>query len=228
MNTNSIDLLGVSESWLTADVPDSFIDIPGYNLFRADSPDNIRKHGVAVFVAKKYKVSQVPTFISNALVVYFHDFDLYVLNVYRPPSNNMADNDDLVNFILNFCDSREVLVLGDFNLPSLKWNIPDILQAYVSPLDLLFYNAFCSAGLTQVVVEPTIYPSGNILDLTFYSSEDRFGHCTVFPPFSRCSHCPVLVSYVFQNCSTAHNSCTVKESVRLWTKAKYDLIRRSY
>ena len=50
LNTNSVDFLGVSESWLTDDTPDSFINIPGYNIFRADCPENIRKHGVAVYI----------------------------------------------------------------------------------------------------------------------------------------------------------------------------------
>ena len=45
-----VDILGISETWLTSDVPDSFVSIGGYHLVRSDNPSLVKKHGVAVYI----------------------------------------------------------------------------------------------------------------------------------------------------------------------------------
>ena len=51
----------------------------------------------------------------------------------------------------------------------------------ILPIDELFMDTFAQLGLTQVVEEPTIYPSGNLLDLVLLSHAERLGDCVVLP-----------------------------------------------
>ena len=42
--------LGISETWLTPDTTDASLSILSYSLLRADSPSDVRKHGVAFYI----------------------------------------------------------------------------------------------------------------------------------------------------------------------------------
>jgi hypothetical protein len=49
------------------------------------------------------------------------DVSGWIQSVYRPPSYSHIQNEALVDLVLDFCEGREVIVLGDFNIPSLVW-----------------------------------------------------------------------------------------------------------
>ena len=83
----------------------------------------------------------------------------------------------------------------------------------------LFFNCFISLGLTQWVVEPTYYLSGNILDLILTTSEDNIGEVKVFPPFPNCDHCPVYCTYVCQYDPPLDHTYS-----RSWHKGDYNSI----
>ena len=52
LDSFNIDILGISESWLTPSIPSSFISISHYDFIRSDSPDSVKKHGVLVYIKK--------------------------------------------------------------------------------------------------------------------------------------------------------------------------------
>ena len=64
---------------------DSFISIINYDLTRADSPSNLRKHGIAMYIKNdlKYEILQVD--VPNVVVINFISYGLNVMTVYRPP-----------------------------------------------------------------------------------------------------------------------------------------------
>ena len=113
--------------------------------------------------------------------------------VYRPPSNTVAQDDDLTNAILTFCNGKEIVLMGDFNLPTLKWD-GDIFRS--SSSDLRFLDCFTNLGLTQWVKQPTFLSSGNILDIVLTSEEDRIDNVEVLPPFPKCGH-SLFASVIF-------------------------------
>ena len=88
--------------------------------------------------------------------------------------------------------------MGDFNLPSLRWTA-DMFNNYILPTDRLFLDAFTEAGLTQVVQDPTIFPSNNVLDLCLVTDEERIVTCDVLQPFPGCCHGVVKIQYTFQD-----------------------------
>ena len=47
------------------------------------------------------------------------ELDVYVLAIYRPPSSSLDQDENLRSFLSDVCDGKEVIILGDFNFPSL-------------------------------------------------------------------------------------------------------------
>ena len=225
LQSQNIDVLGISETWLVSEVSDSFISIPGYNLIRADSPSGIRKHGVALYIKVNIQFDFISVTIPNVIVIFLPYYKLYVITIYRPPSYTDIENALLLNFISVFCSDKEVVLQGDFNLPSLHWDLEDLLSVYISPVDLDFLNVFSILGLNQMIKESTIYPSGNILDLFLCSDVDRVGSSELLPPFPRCCHCIVKVSYLFQDFRNSNESMLGTPD-RLWSMGKYGMLGR--
>ena len=48
-----MQVLGVSETWLTTAVADSFVALSNYRIERKDNPSLIEKHGVSVYIRSK-------------------------------------------------------------------------------------------------------------------------------------------------------------------------------
>ena len=196
MISQELSVLVVCETWLTAETPSSFVDLPGFNFFRSDSGDGIRKHGVGMYVSAKLTSSEVEVAMKNVLIVYLEEWSIYLVAVYRPPSYLENDNECLISFLSEYCYGRNVILLGDFNLPSIKWSEEYTLNGYVNPLDMRFYETFLECGLVQWIRDSTFVTSGNTLDLIFTSEIDSVGQYEIFPPFPNCHHSPVVISYL--------------------------------
>lgn len=221
LEENNIDIFGICESWLLPDIPDSFVSIGNFNISRADSKSNSRKHGVCVFIKSHISHICINTCCDNVCAIHLLAYNLYIIVIYRPPSNSSEDNQALLNFLLDFCPGKEILLLGDFNLPLLNWKSKAVLSAKYPPLHQSFINCFISLGLHQWIDTPTYISSGNILDLAFTSERDRVGEVEVGNPLPNCGHCPVILTYYFQSGVTTENVDLPKRS---WHRAKYNKI----
>ena len=220
MKENKIDILGISETWLISEVTDSFVSIENYVILRSNDPSSSRKHGVATYIKNDIRFEKIECELKNIIIIKLLDSDIYVITVYRPPSYNASENRLLILFLQEFCTDREVVLQGDFNLPTLRWENEEPAGRYVSPLDLTFMELFADLGLTQVVCEPTNFPSGNTIDLCFLSHHERLGSISVLPPLPACSHGLVLVQYTFQR----HVSSNSNPNKCIWAKGKYSQI----
>ena len=65
---------------------------------------------------------------------------IFVIMVYRPPSNSSEYNEYLSQFILNFSFDREVILIGDFNLPSIIGVIFHPFQSHFKPTTQTFVD----------------------------------------------------------------------------------------
>ena len=143
MRDNDLDVLAVGETWLTADVPSSYIAVVGYEVVRGDTNSRVRKHGVCMYVRHGVRFEEQTVSIPNVVAVHLLDFDLWILAVYRPPSYSSEENSQVIDMVLEFCEGREAVVLGDFNLPTLRWCCGGIVQpGYVNPNDAAFWSVF--------------------------------------------------------------------------------------
>ena len=129
LQTNNIDICGICESWLDADVPTDAVDIDGYICYRRDRNDGRRCGGVACYVRADlpfslvqpvdevnveslwllYRQPRMPRSMSHIL------FGV----VYHPPnavchvtSTHIVDN---VDAVIRQHPSAGVLIAGDFN-----------------------------------------------------------------------------------------------------------------
>ena len=55
------DIICISETYLDSSVDDKTIEIPGYNLFRADYPNNQKKRGVCLYFKENLCLRQIET-----------------------------------------------------------------------------------------------------------------------------------------------------------------------
>ena len=57
LHSERLDILCISETWLSEDVLDAVLIVPGYRLFRCDRPGGRRGGGVAILVSSDLRVS---------------------------------------------------------------------------------------------------------------------------------------------------------------------------
>ena len=216
-----ISVLGICETWLVDSCPSSFVEVRGFELFRGDVIGTIRKHGTAIYVKKDLKPVPFNVGIPNLAVVFLPTLVLYIISIYRPPSYNEEQNLQLRLFLLEFCLDKEVVILGDFNLPSLKWSCPNPISGYVSPVDMSCFDTFSLLGLDQLVSEATFALSSNIIDLVLVSEKESVVHVFLLPPLPGCHHSPVICDYSWAGARVMNDEVSFR---RLWHKGRYDEI----
>ena len=72
--------------------------------------------------------------------------------VYRPLSNSSGDNNHLSQFIWNFSVDREVILIGDFNLPSINWGNVHPFHGHFELTTQAFFD-LVSSDLSQWVTK---------------------------------------------------------------------------
>ncbi|XP_043243189.1 uncharacterized protein LOC122392429 [Amphibalanus amphitrite] len=217
------DIMCITETHLLPSISSSIVDIPGYTLLRHDVCGHVQKHGVCCYIQNRLSIDHIIQPLPNLLSFRLSSLNTFVLVVYRPPSNSPDSNDRLNQFILHFCCGKEVIVLGDFNLPGIDWPIQ---VSHCPPLERMFLDTFLSLGLHQWISEPTYPRSGNILDLIFTSEADRIGSLDIMAPLPGCDHCAISFDYIF-DASPSLNSVpghTIPQ--RAWHRGKYQAANR--
>ena len=168
LKLNDLSILGISETHLLPSITNSFVEVPGYTLIRNDTVSTNAKHGVLCYIHHSLKPHMVTYPCTNCLSFEIPAYDLLIIVAYRPPSNPPESNHALIDAAVALSVGRAVILMGDFNLPSLRWDLLPLSTHYILPTDQLFLDCFDSLGLTQWVCEPTYPRSGNILDLFFH------------------------------------------------------------
>ena len=217
-DAREIDLFCMCETWLNSAVSDSVVSIPGYNIFRSDSPSGSRKHGVGIYVKDSVKVGRVVKDFGNTLSLYLSAFDVWIVIVYRPPSYTYEENVQLLSFLELFCQGKELILLGDFNLPNIDWTGESPVTR--SHLEGRFVEFFVLAGLTQWVHEPTFLRSSNILDLVLTTELDRLNNISFLPPLPGCGHVAIGFDYTFDFFNEVHRFR------RNWYRADFPAMNR--
>ena len=119
---NELSLLDIYETWLTADVVTSHVDLPGFHFFRCNIQGRAHKHGVGLYMNLDLDVVEVNVGLPNVFVVNFFSWNAYVIVVHCPSSFGTSENVAFIQSLVDFCVGKDVIVVGDFKLPSLHWN----------------------------------------------------------------------------------------------------------
>ena len=225
---HQLKLVCVTESHLTSEVLSPFVAIPNFTLLRNDVEGTVHKHGVCAYVHEEILVDNVSYPANNVLMFRLLIFNVFIIIVYRPPSYNASQNEQLAILLENITTGKECVVLGDFNLPNVNWHSTDVLPdtSSVPPLEARFLDAFNSVGLVQWVTEPTYPRSGNTLDLLFTTEADCVGKVEVLEPLPGCDHCLVLFEYLWEgeglSKAEAHHPkffCGIKANIAIYVKS---------
>ena len=182
------DIIMISETWLSTDVPDSHLMLNKYSIFRQDRDNGNNRHG-GVMVAVLHDLN--PLRVSGASDHEICFVDVTMDNesirlgvVYRPPSASPATSSALYQEIARYVNvNMNVYLAGDINLPLIDWS--DYIGC--SQNDNLFIDFVNENGLYQHVSDPT--RDNNILDLVLSNCETSLCNVAVHETFSQSDHC---------------------------------------
>jgi len=202
-------MLFITESWLSADATNELLaDNKLFSIYRKDRTIK-RGGGVIGLVSARFHSHPVPIptkfdsveIVAFSVVTALGSFRFII--VYRPPEYNQQGREYMVLLTecLEFlCQTKDtVLLLGDFNLAHINWNLMDSPEDSISSKFLEFCIHF---GLTQFVSEPT--HDKNILDLVLSNDQLIISDMSVGTPFSSSDHCAVQFNLLL----TPHESCS--------------------
>ena len=186
-NKSTINL--IVESWLTDDVPNSFINIgDNYLIFRLDRPTP--GGGVLAYIDKSVPVSRLPNLEEAGKEVLWlllkphrspRPFSaIIVVTVYYPPGQSVEKEHEMISYLTDGLDkvlhsrpSTGIIIAGDFN----KLNLRRLCNRF---------------NLKKMVSTPT--RGNNILDQILTNMADLYLPAKHLPPLGRSDHQCLLLS----------------------------------
>nr|VZI21116.1 unnamed protein product [Spirometra erinaceieuropaei] len=198
----SPDVLAVTETWLSGNISDNEVALPGHQIYRRDR-EHRQGGGIVVYVNEGLAVSDNTTkFACNTEAIWLAikatgSPSLDVLSVYRSPRTNRIADTQLLEQLVKFSSRSNIMIMGDFNAPGTNWNT---LQASgpKSAFDYRLLSKTLNACLTQHVMFPTRTREGqraNCLDLVFTKSPDSLDEINSMPPLGRSDHVVLMWDY---------------------------------
>nr|VZI48449.1 unnamed protein product [Spirometra erinaceieuropaei] len=198
----SPDVLAITETWLSGNISDSQVALPGYQIYRRDR-EHRQGGGIVVYVNEGLAVSENTTkFACGTEAIWLTTKAtgspcLGVLTVYRPPRTDQIADTQLLEQLEKLSSRPNIMIMGDFNAPGTNWNT---LQASGPKwaFDYRLLNKTLKASLTQHVMFPTRTREGqraNCLDLVFTKTPDSIDDITSMPPFGRSDHVMLMWDY---------------------------------
>lgn len=226
MYNENCDCIFITESWLHSGICDGVIDPRDeYYIMRKDRYSH-KGGGVCVLVKRCFSVIQVVIADKYAsLEVMGIDFigikpKLQIFAVYRPPYYDV----DAVLYMqtlidcLSECMSDKCcnVVLGDFILPRLNWNL---LSGPRDSLHIPFIDFVSKYGLAQLINFPTRGES--ILDVLLTNIEQIVAGINCLPPIGCSDHAILEFSLILPKLTVTHNDYVAGYKY-MWHRADYD------
>ena len=115
-----LDIICISETYLDSTVYDKTIEIKGYNLIKADYPNNQKKGGVCLYFKGNLCLRQID-------ISYFSECLLCQININNKKAISLFYIDLLVTILDKIlCDVKQLgstflITLDDFNAKSITW-----------------------------------------------------------------------------------------------------------
>lgn len=184
----NLDIVGITETWLTASVLSSEVSIEGYTLLRKDRNDanKTRGGGVALYINDEITIVEredlyEQLFPESVWCTVISKKEKTLIGVcYRAP-DSLNINDDALYLLINRASRDNVVIMGDFNFPELKWdNMNNMIENHP------FINCLNDNFLEQIVREPT--RAKNFLDLILSSDANFVQNVSVGEPFVSSDH----------------------------------------
>lgn len=174
VTTKNLDVVCITETWLTASTKDNELAPHKFNIYRCDR--DTRGGGILIAICKK---------IPSRAILISHEVELLVIEVfispklligcvYIPPScpDNYLSNID--SAIRNLNLANDFILCGDYNCPDVDW----LTMSATSSTSMHLCAISFEYNLVQLVRNPT-HSQGNCLDLILTNCPDRFSEVDV-------------------------------------------------
>nr|VZI31187.1 unnamed protein product [Spirometra erinaceieuropaei] len=175
----SPDIVSLTETWMSENVDDRELVLPGFQLFRRDRRER-QGGGVVTYVKHGLLVSEkTEQFACSAETIWLTirvpgSHSLEVLTVYRPPRSDPEADARLLEELGRFSLRLDVLIMGDFNAPLIDWS-----SLYARGPELAFDRRFLDMALRSFLTQHVLFPTraregqqSNCLDLVLTKSMD--------------------------------------------------------
>ena len=224
------NILTLTETWLSDNVSDGEISIPGFSLIRQDSSRG-RAGGVIVYFDASLPPPVIlttdPIPLVDSLWIKFQLSEAATLLlgvVYRPPQCTAIESQTMVNqmrVLAETCPFTHLLITGDFNAPSVDWQ-------RASSSDESFgqqlVNLLSEKSWMQHVTLPTRFRLGqapSLLDLVITNEVSQIDLVHQLSPLGKSDHVTLLFDfYVHWNFPVEHT-----QEVRSFKRTNFDEIR---
>lgn len=214
----NVDIVGISETWLTSNILDSELQVSGFTLFRRDRQNETKRKGGGVALYVKCDLNPTVLEIDSDSFqeslwckINLNEQSTTIGVIYRAPDSS-DQNDDYLYKLVDFVSSGRVIFMGDFNFPSLDWGSSERID-----VSHPFVEAMGRNFLYQHVEQPT--RGDNYLDLVI-SSNNTVEELTVEEPFETSDHQIIKFEIIIPR-----KQKTKKQKKHNYFKADYNQIR---
>ena len=199
LKDNPKDLMCFTECFINEEYQPCEYNLDGYQCFVAMK----NRGGACIYVKEHLSCYEVnppaKTEDSCWIVMKTKNYKKRVYGcIYRSPNSDHENNDKLISNIVwaknNF---DELLLIGDFNLPSVNWNTLTSNDIYASR----FLDTIDNCGLEQIISEPTRYrvnQNPSLLDLLLVCDTEIISDLVLADAFGKSDHCKIEFSV--KNC----------------------------
>ena len=91
----------ITETWLTEDMIDKEIEIPGFKVFRADRKER-KRGGVCIYIKSDISAMMCLSYsncVTECVIVKVRELKLVMVGVYRPPDTKLSEFKDVIGKI---------------------------------------------------------------------------------------------------------------------------------
>ena len=190
-----IDILGVSETFISQNTPENICKIPGYKLFHVDRDLKCRG-GVGIYVNENLeaKIIKLPVKLVQPEMLFLEitvgKIKIAVGVIYKSPlipySIYASIHENLVSVTSRY---EHCIILGDMNVDHIKTNLP----AYK------FFSSYVTEpfAFTQVIDKPTriTAQSSTLIDLMLTSNPENVKVHGVVDTPGISDHCLIFMAY---------------------------------
>ena len=159
VHANQYDIVAISESWLTSDISDSELLPWNYDIFRCDRKSPMISRGGGVLLASRSNLQCSPVVFTKN-----NNIKLSAIEINTRSSGKIlvAVVYDIVKS-LNECTYSKVILLEDFNLPTITWLDGSGFCDSSDSASFTFCQCLSDNNLFQLIDSPTCL--NNCLDL---------------------------------------------------------------
>lgn len=186
----SPDIIALTETGLKARHYDSEYQIEGFNSCRRDS--NIsKKAGIIIYFRKNINVKICEEFSSEEFLTCRYEVGNqwnYISCCHRLFKAPITNFDNFIRNIREICQvTRNILVVGDFNLPNISWGKPEASKN-LRPNEEKLIQVINECDLIQHMRKPTRYrgiDTPHILDLVLTKQSENIKSLASHPPYGK-------------------------------------------